>query len=144
MIYLTKGFQLIELMIVCLIFFTIAGIGAGTVWNWIEAYRLENAFRLFSSQISEIRTLAIGLNFPITIEISDTRHKFGFAGRTEETLVWLSLPRGVKFTETPTKQVTFYPRGNAVPGGSYYLENLKGCVKIVVAPSGRIRWERLR
>jgi Tfp pilus assembly protein FimT len=139
-----NGFQLIELMIVCLVCLVIAGIGIGQTSKWTEEYRLEHAFRQFSSYLSEIRSLSIGYHFPISVEVSKSGKMFGFSGKNEKTNCFLPLPEGVRFIDYPKNKVTFYPRGNVAPAGTYKLENQSGCIKVVIALSGRIRWERLK
>ena len=136
-----KGFQLIEMLIVCLLIAVLAGAAAGSTWEHLEFYRLDNACRLFSSRLSEIRAVSIGLNLPISVEIPESRDRFGFAERGDSPTVWILLPQGVVFRKIPRRTVTFYPRGNAAPAGSFLLENPKGGRKITVAVSGRIRWE---
>ena len=86
---------------------------------------------------------AVGFNYPISVEVSDSMDQFGFVGRGDITICWIPLPTGVRFTQIPKKQITFYPRGNAAPAGTFHLENSRGSVKVIVAVSGRVRWEKL-
>ena len=138
-----RGFQLIEQMMVCLLIILVTTVGIDSALGWIEVYRLDNAVRMFSTRLSEMRSLSISLNYPIAVRISESRKEFSFSDRNEDRGIWTSLPKGVSFTGAPLRTVAFYPRGNAALGGTFRLSNSTGCFQVVVSPTGRIRWERL-
>jgi hypothetical protein len=136
-----RGFQLLDCMLVCLLLGGTLSIGVASLDGVFERYRLQWAGYLFATEISTLRSTAVGRNSPVSVSVSPSRTQYGFASRGEEPTLWRRLPRGVVVAGQPTTPVTFYSRGNAVPAGSYVLENSEGQMRVVVAPTGRVRWE---
>ena len=136
-----KGFSLLDSLMVCLLLGSALTLGAASLNGIFERYRLQWAGYVFSSEISDVRSEAVGRNSPVSILVDVSRNKYGFGQRDEEPRLWRLLPRGVLFVSLPTVPVTFYSRGNAVPAGSYLLQNRAGQMRVIIAPSGRVRWE---
>jgi Tfp pilus assembly protein FimT len=138
-----RGFQLLDCMLVCLVLGGGLSLGMASLDGVFERYRLQWAGYLFASEISTLRSTAVGHNLPVSVSVNPSRTQYGFATRGDEPSLWRPLPRGVVFVDQPATPVTFYSRGNAVPAGSYLLANSVGRMRVVVAPTGRVRWEIL-
>lgn len=135
------GFQLLEVMLVCLLLGGAVITSAGPLLRINEQYRLYTAGQSLVSTLSEARTLAVTTSVPLAVSIDEQRQRFGLMPRGERVRTWITLPDGVRFVHAPRSRVTFYSRGVAVPSGSYLLENSTGGLKVVVSAAGRIRWE---
>ena len=139
-----NGYQLLECLAVCLLLSTMAGLGGSVLGRAVSRYRLEVAAQGLAMELSELRAAAVSRKLPLSISVSECSSKYGFGARGTDASLWRELPRGVSFVTQPRQPVTFYSRGNAVPAGTYGLSNTAGQCKVVVSPTGRIRWENLR
>lgn len=137
------GFQLLEMMVVCLLLGAAVAVSAGPVIRTNEQYQLHTAGQSLVATLSEARSLAVTTNLPLEVHIDEGRRRFGFMPRGEQIEDWKQLPSGVRFAQIPRSRVTFYSRGFAVPSGSYVIENSIGTIKVVVSAAGRVRWERI-
>jgi Tfp pilus assembly protein FimT len=138
-----EGYQLLECLAVCLLFTAMLGFGGATLSKSVGRYRLECSAQSLAAQLETLRAAAVSRKAPLSVSISDCRSKYGFGPRNARAAIWNSLPIGVSVVDQPSRPVTFYSRGNAVPAGSYHLSNAVGQCKVVVSPTGRIRCENL-
>lgn len=135
-----KGYQLIELTIVCALAMVLAA-AAPTLWKGVmERQRLQSACRLVLAAGNQARVQALGKNATVELRVHEDLRSFALAagGGPER---WQPLPQGVEFTSPPPRPPRFHSRGNAAPGASLYLENAAGQARVVISPSGRLRWE---
>ena len=76
------------------------------------------------------------------IRVSDDGRRTTMAPAGEEAGHWLNFPRGVLAVRRPNREISFFSRGTAAPGGTFVLGNASGKIRIVISPAGRIRWKR--
>ncbi|MFB3905926.1 MAG: GspH/FimT family pseudopilin [Acidobacteriota bacterium] len=137
-----RGFSLVDLMVTCLLLGTVVGIGLNS-WDTLSTqHRLQSACQSLISDLWRARVASLAGNLPVAIEVRGDRAAYSVVEHGE-TPVWRELPPGVRFSDHPKTKVTFYSRGSAVPGGTYTLENPSGKLRVIVAASGRFRWQRL-
>jgi hypothetical protein len=94
------------------------------------------------SDMWRARVASLAGNLPVSIEVRDDRSAYSVV-ELGETPAWRELPPGVRFSECPKAKITFYSRGSVVPGGTYTLSNSSGALQVIVAASGRFRWQRV-
>lgn len=138
-----RGFQMMELTLVCALISLTATWGIGHLQEIREQQRLETACQSFLTRVSSARTLAVTRNLPIQVRIHPDRKRYSMSSVDEEPVDWIQLPRGVRFSQFPRLPVTFRSRGTATPAGSFTIASYRGEVQVIVAVSGRIRWRRL-
>lgn len=137
-----RGFQLLDLMLTCLVIAVLAGLSAPFLQGLTEAQKSGAACDLLVSTVSKARALAIAENLPVQL-VAEPSGRFGLQVRGRDSpVIWRRLPEGVRFRRLPRNPVTFHSRGTAAPSGSYELEGPAGGMRVVVAVSGRIRWSR--
>ncbi len=138
-----KGFQLLKLTLVCGLITSVLTLGwAG--WDGVRnRYRLESGRLEFLAAATQARHLAVVKGIPMQIGVKSDRLRYTLAVPQDELLSWRQLPQGVRFDSIPGRVLTFYSRGSAAPAGTFLLGNRSGQVLVIVAPSGRIRWERV-
>lgn len=138
-----KGFNLFEAMLVCSLVGLLSTLALPLLDGTVEQARLHRATHAFVSALSTARYQAVAKNAAIRIHVSTGRKQFALAEKGEVPRLWQELPRGTQFSSIPTSSPTFYSRGTASPGGSYILSNSAGQIRVVISPTGRVRWERI-
>jgi Tfp pilus assembly protein FimT len=138
-----RGLSLVDVMITCLLVGTIVTVGLTSWGNFSTHHRLQNACETLMSDLWRARVASLAGNLPVSIEVRDDGRAYSVVEAGEKP-AWKPLPSGVTFGECPKTSVTFYPRGSVVPAGSYILSNSSGAVQVIVAASGRFRWERVQ
>ncbi len=136
------GFQLLEMMIICALIGLLGTIGWGNFRHIREHYQLRMGCAHFVSLLSQCRLQAVSKGLPLEVRIHPDRGHFTIAPEDEPARLWRALPAGMKFTSIPKKRLTFYSRGTAAPAGSFRLENRTGQIKVLITPTGRIRWQQ--
>jgi Tfp pilus assembly protein FimT len=110
--------------------------------NFSTHHRLQTACESLRADVWRARVAALAGNIPVTVQIREDGQAYSIVEQGE-TPAWRELPQGVKFTSYPKKNVTFYSRGSITPAGTYTLANTAGVIQVIVAASGRSRWERI-
>lgn len=137
-----KGFSLVDTLLTCLLMGTILTVGLSGWDSFSAHHRLQTACDCLMSDLWRARLASLAGNIPVSMEIRPDRSAYAVV-ELGETPAWRELPPGVTFTECP-KKITFYSRGSAVPGGTYTFSNGSGAMQVIVAASGRLRWQRLQ
>jgi hypothetical protein len=90
------------------------------------------------------RMHAISANDSLVLIIDNGGRRFYWQepGGTRFEASIRTLPFGVVIIQSPRKPVRFFPRGNAVPAGTFVLQNPAGSYRVVVSAAGRIRVQR--
>ena len=138
-----KGFQLFECMIICFLLSLLAGVGGASYSQLVARTRLERAGQEMMGCLGALRAAAVNRRLSLSVTVDDNGMRYGFGPRGEEPTAWRHLPPGVQIVNRPASSVTFYSRGNAVPAGSYLLANEAAQWRLIIAPTGRMRWEHL-
>jgi len=137
-----RGFTLIDVMITCLLAGTVLTVGLSG-WETLSAHHnLQTTCQSFMSDLWRARVASLAGNLPVSIEVRDDRSAYSVVELGEKP-AWRELPRGVTFSDCPKTKITFYSRGSVVPGGTYTLDNSSGALQVIVAASGRFRWQRI-
>ena len=137
------GFQLLELTLLCGLLASILALGWSGWHGLRERHCLEGGRLEFLAAATQARHLAVIKGVAVQIGVKSDRRRYTLAVPQEASLSWRQLPQGVHFDSIPGRVLTFYSRGSAAPAGTYLLGNRSGQVRIIVAPSGRIRWKRV-
>lgn len=139
------GWTLLELMVVSMILCIGGAVAAG---RWVEAramHQLQSTSRILVADLSNLRIRAVSLNRPLSLIVGEDRVSYGLAERGATPTRRIELPRGIRFSIVPATSLTFYPRANVAPAGSFVLSSDRaGSIRVVVAPFGRVRWEWIR
>lgn len=136
------GYQLLEVTLTCLLIGFLASLAWPAYQQVQDHWRLSQGSHLFLSLLEQGRTAAIGRNLTVQVRVSRDGGRTTIAPEGEEPGHWVALPGGVLVVRRPNREVTFYSRGTAAPGGTFVLGNAAGKIRIVISPAGRIRWER--
>ncbi len=138
-----RGFQLLEVLLVCSLIVSAAAGTTVLVKDIFERQTLESGSQDFLAFLVAARTLSIAKNVPVQILIGGGGRRYSMSVAGSEPALWRDLPRGLSFRSSPRRPVVFHSRGTAAPAGSFVVGSAVGDVKIVVAVSGRVRWQRL-
>ena len=134
-----RGFQLLELMLVCALIAVGSTFGVGAWYEWISRHRLHNAAVGLSAFLQGARLSAMSRNAAIQVQVQGDRYAMALRG--SDAVLWRRFPNGVQAAQVPRRPVTFFSRGNAAPAGSFVLQNQSGQVRVIVSPAGRVRRE---
>jgi Tfp pilus assembly protein FimT len=137
-----RGFSLVDIMITCLLVGTIMSFGLSSWDSYSAHYHLQTACQALMSDLWRARVASLAGNLPVSIEVRGDRTAYSVV-ESGEAPAWRELPPGVSFTEFPKTKMTFYSRGSVVPAGTYTLSNSSESLQVVVAASGRFRWQRI-
>ena len=139
------GFSLLELIMVLAIASILAGIGIPGFIHIQKEWALWSSMRMVEISLQWGRMHAIAANSPMMFEIREAGRKFvwldpetGDAFESTER----ALRSGTHIASAPGSLLRFYPRGNAVPGGTYRIEGATGAYSVIVTPGGRIRTQK--
>jgi hypothetical protein len=140
-----RGTTLLELLIVlgCA-----AVVISGAVPGYVrmsQAWRLRGGMELVFTSLQWGRAYAVSSNSSLAFYVADDGGSCWWVepGKNEKfggTLRY--MPTGVRIVGAPRRPLRFYPRGTAVPAGTYVIRGESGGYRIVVSAVGRIRWER--
>ena len=139
------GFSLPELLIVAAIAAIIAAFTAPGFVRIQKGLSLWGSARMVETSLQWGRMRAISSNAPVLFEVGEDGE--GFIWRdpsTDESFETTArfLNSGTRIASSPRTPLRFYPRGNAVPSGTYRVEGETGSYSIIVTPGGRIRFQK--
>ena len=136
-----QGFTLLEATLVLLLLVVTAGWVASSARSWIDRYRLLQTTRGLVTDLQAARQQSVltGISHGIIPEEPGFRYAIV---RSSDTLslraTALPAPVGLRGPD-----IWFHPRGNAAPAGSLRVESGEHSMRVIVAASGRVRWEVL-
>ncbi len=137
-----RGLTLLELLIaLTLISFSLtAGLRFAT--GLVRQHQLHGTGQQLVATLNQARRLAVARNAVIQLETDPAGKRFGLKPRGNSAPEsWSHLPAEVHWRRLPKKPITFFPRGSAAPAGSLAISNSAGTLRVVVAVSGRVRWQ---
>ncbi|MGH9340125.1 MAG: hypothetical protein ACRD1R_11195 [Acidobacteriota bacterium] len=137
------GFNLLDSLVTLAIVGVLSSLGIGYLGGMADQYRLQSGCQSLLSSIVTARAHSTAKCLPIEIRVHADNKRFALAAKGEEPDRWQSLPRGVEFVTVPPRLPTFHSRGNASPAGSFVIGNDRGQIRLIISPTGRVRWERL-
>jgi len=139
------GFSFPELLIVLAITAIIVSFAVPGFARILKAWSLWGSARMVETSLQWGKMRAITSNSPVLFEVSEDGRQFMW--RDPETGdIFATTARhmnsGTRIVSSPQIPLRFYPRGNAVPSGTYKVEGETGSYSIIVAPGGRIRVQK--
>ncbi len=139
------GHSLIELIFVLACTTTLLAAAVPNAGKLYQEWSLRGAASEVESSLRWGRMHASSANSPVIFVVDEGGKRFGWVdpesgARLESTVRY--LPRNVLITGFPKKPLRFYPRGYAVPAGTYVVQGEAGVYRVVVNPAGRIRIQR--
>jgi len=144
----TKGFTLVELMIVIAIMGILAAIAAPNFRNYMAQRRLNGAARGLYGDLTATRTQAVSMNNWVALNI-DNDHQYTMfhddnkngTVDTGESITTKDLHptyHDVLFSTSPGTVIVFYPNGTGSTG-TLGLTGSTGSKSITISRAGRIK-----
>jgi prepilin-type N-terminal cleavage/methylation domain-containing protein len=139
------GFSLPELLIVVAIAMIITGFTVPGFVRIQKEWSLWGSARMLETSLQWGRMRAISSNSPVIFEVDADGCGFLWRDSTSGDIFETtarSMNRGSRVASSPRTPLRFYPRGNAVPSGTYKIEGETGSYSVIVTPGGRIRFQK--
>jgi prepilin-type N-terminal cleavage/methylation domain-containing protein len=143
---IARGFGLLELVIVLGLIAIVAASAVPSMHRINQEWALWGGTHLLESSLLWARTHAIASNDSLALVIDNGGARFYWqdpAGARYQSSIRL-LPAGVRITQAPRRPLCFFPRGNAVPAGTFVVQGATGSYRVIVSARGRVRVERER
>ena len=140
-----NGFTLTEILIAAAIAAIIAAFAAPGFVRIQKQWSLWGNARMVETSLQWGRMRAIASNASILFEVGEDGRRFMWLDpATGDVLNGTTrhMDGGARIVSSPVVSLRFYPRGNAVPSGTYKIDGETGSYSIVVAPGGRIRFQK--
>jgi type IV fimbrial biogenesis protein FimT len=140
-----NGYSLIELTIVLACIAIMISLAAPNVTHIQKEWTLWGNARSVENSLQWGRMHAITSNTPILFEVGENGCRFGWIDPESgdpysESIRYLA--HGIRIASSPRRSLRFYPQGYAVPAGTYVLQGEAGSYSVIVAPGGRIRFQK--
>ena len=141
-----RGYGLLELVIVLALVAIIAAAAVPGIYRINQEWALWGGAHMVESSLLWARAHAITANdsLSLTIDRDGTRIGWQDPGGARFHGSTRFLPPGVRITNAPRRPVCFFPRGNAVPAGTFVVQGAVGSYRVIVSARGRVRVERER
>ena len=139
------GFSLPELLIVLAIVAIIVTFAVQGFSRIQKEWALWGSARMVETSLQWGRMRAITSNSPVLFEVDEDGLRFAWRDPGTGEVFAASgrvLNGGPRIVSAPRTPLRFYPRGNAVPSGTYKVEGETGSYSIIVTPGGRIRFQK--
>ena len=140
-----NGFSLSELLIVIAVIAIIAGFAIPNFVRIQKEWSLWGDARMVETSLQWGRMRAIASNSPVLFEVEEGGHRFMWRDPVTRDVfegTVRDMGGGSRIVSAPRTPLRFYPRGNAVPSGTYRVEGKNGSYSIIVTPGGRIRVQK--
>ena len=139
-----SGTGLVEMLVVLGLISIIAGVAAPGAQRMHQEWVLWGSAHALESSLFWARTHAISHNdsLALIIEPGGKRYYWQDADGARYDYSIRNLAAGVSIVQSPRRSLSFFPRGTAVPAGTFVLESPAGTYRVVVSSLGRIRIQR--
>jgi prepilin-type N-terminal cleavage/methylation domain-containing protein len=140
-----SGFTLQELLIATAIIAIIAAFAAPNFVRIQKGWALWGSARMVETSLQWGRMRAIASNSPVLFEVDEDGRRIIWRDPANGDIFAASerfMIGGSRIVSAPRTPLRFYPRGNAVPSGTYRIEGETGSYSVIVAPGGRIRFQK--
>lgn len=139
------GFTLAELLVVVAIAAIITTFAMLGFIRVQKEWSLWGSARLVETSLQWGRMHAITSNSPVLFEVDEDGQRFMWHDPATGEIFGTTaryVNSGTRIVSAPRTPLRFYPRGNAVPSGTYKVEGETGSYSIIVTPGGRIRFQK--
>ena len=140
-----NGFSVPELLVVVAIAAILVAFAVPCFVRIQKEWSLWSSARMVETSLQWGRMRAIASNSSVLFEIEEDGRRCMWrdpsTGDIFATTAW-DMAGGARIVSSPRTPLRFYPRGNAVPSGTYKVEGETGSYSIVVTPGGRIRFQK--
>ena len=139
------GFSLTELLIVLTVTAIIISFAVPGFARILKVWSLWGSARMVETSLQWGKMRAITSNSPVLFEVAEDGQRFMWRDPATGDIFATTaryMNSGTRIVSSPQTPLRFYPRGNAAPGGAYKVEGETGSYSIVVAPGGRIRFQK--
>jgi len=139
------GFGLTELVLAVACMSLLVGVAIPNLHWLTQEWNLWGAAHLLEGALQWGRMYAVSANTSVVLQIDPGGARFYWADprtRAPYESSIRNLPAGVRIVASPRRPVRFFPRGNAVPAGTFVVRGKAGQYRVVVNPAGRIRVQR--
>jgi prepilin-type N-terminal cleavage/methylation domain-containing protein len=140
-----EGYSLAELLIVLAIAAILLTMAMPNVARLQKEWTLWGSAKSLETSLQWGRMHAISSNSPVLLEVSEDGRQFAWIDPESGSQFAASirfLARGIRIVSSPKHPLRFYPRGNAAPAGTYTLTDGTESCSVIVAPGGRIRFQK--
>src|SRR5205809_2854515 len=142
----SSGFGFTELVVAVACMSLLVGVAIPNLQRLTQEWHLWGAAHLLESALQWGRMYAVSANTSVVLQIDPGGARFYWADpgtRAAYESSIRNLPAGVRIVSAPRRPVRFFPRGNAVPAGTFVVRGKTGRqYRVVVNPAGRIRVQR--
>ena len=139
------GFSLLELAIVLACLCIIVGAATPGLRKLNQEWTLWCGTWLLEGSLQWGRMHAISANSSLVFEVEPKGRRFYWAdsesGQAYDNTI-RDLPATIRIVSAPSRPLRYFPRGTAVPAGTFILRGEAGQYRVVVNPAGRIRVKR--
>jgi type II secretory pathway pseudopilin PulG len=138
---IARGFALLELVFVSGLIAIMAAIALPGMKRINQEWTLWGGTRLLESSLLWARAHAITANDSLSLVVDSEGYRIYWqdSAGTRYLGSIRTLPAGVRITQAPRRPLCFFPRGNAVPAGTYVVQGQAGSYRVIVSAMGRVR-----
>ena len=140
----SRGFSLIEMLLVFVIIAILAGIAIPSFMQMRMSQEYRRTARDVNSALREARARAITRNIANTVEIDSVGRRFCIMENGAPVHGWTALPAGVNFNATTS--MLFRPNGTSSSAANVVIGILDNSAvtkyQITVTPTGRVQISR--
>jgi len=142
----SSGTGVVEMLVVLGLLSIMAGAAAPGAQRMHQEWVLWGSTHALESSLLWARTHAISQNDSLALIVESGGKRYYWqdpdGGRYDYSV--RDLASGVAIVQSPRRPLTFFPRGTAVPAGTFVVQSQAGTYRVVVSVMGRVRVQRDR
>jgi prepilin-type N-terminal cleavage/methylation domain-containing protein len=137
----SRGFSLVELLIVILLAGVILAIAVPEIRRSLASSRLRTSAVQLATELNYARTISVSRNSIYRVQFNNTNRTFQIVDLEDPEnppRIGKRLERGIAFSSVPADPVQFFPRGHARSGRVELSDAFGQRIAVVVQPSGMV------
>jgi general secretion pathway protein H len=137
----SRGFSLVELLIVILLAGVILAISVPEIQRSLGSSRLRTSAVQLASELNYARTISVSRNSIYRVQLHNGNRTFQIVDPQDPEnppRIRKRLERGIAFSALPASPVQFFPRGHAREGRIELSNAFGQTIAVVVLPSGMV------